>query len=104
MCYTSKLVNLIHLASRPYGAWNQKGEQITMGLLKKLFGTTSEKELRSIKPIADKIEALEGTYSALTDQELQAKTPEFKERLKNGETFFPRPLPPAGRPRGGCWA
>ena len=58
-----------------------------MGLLKKLFGTTSEKELRSIKPIADKIEALEGTYSALTDQELQAKTPEFKERLKNGETL-----------------
>ena len=87
MCYTSKLVNSIHLALRPYGAWNQKGEQITMGLLKKLFGTTSEKELRSIKPIADKIEALEGTYSALTDQELQAKTPEFKERLKNGETL-----------------
>ncbi len=58
-----------------------------MGLLKKLFGTTSEKELRSVKPIADRIEALEGEYSALTDQQLQAKTPEFKERLKNGETL-----------------
>ena len=36
-----------------------------MGLLKKLFGTSSEKELRAIKPIVDKIEALDGEYSKL---------------------------------------
>ena len=58
-----------------------------MGLLKKLFGTTSEKEIRAITPLVDKIEALDGEYSALTDEQLKAKTPEFKERLKNGETL-----------------
>ena len=41
-----------------------------MGLLKKLFGTSSEKELRAIKPIVDKIEALDGEYSKLTDEQL----------------------------------
>ena len=58
-----------------------------MGLLKKLFGTTSEKEIKAITPLVDKIEALDGAYSALTDEQLKAKTPEFKERLKNGETL-----------------
>ncbi len=58
-----------------------------MGLLKKLFGTSSEKELKAIKPIVDKIEALDEEYSKLTDAQLKAKTPEFKERLANGETL-----------------
>ena len=58
-----------------------------MGLLKKLFGTSSAKELKAIKPIVDKIEALEEEYSKLTDEQLKAKTPEFKERLQNGETL-----------------
>ncbi len=58
-----------------------------MGILKKLFGTTSEKEVRALEPIVKKIEALEEPYKALTDAQLQAKTPEFKERLKNGETL-----------------
>ena len=58
-----------------------------MGIFKKLFGTTSEKEVRALEPIVKKIEALEESYKALTDAELQAKTPEFKERLKNGETL-----------------
>ena len=57
-----------------------------MGLLTKIFGTYSEHELKKIYPIADKIEALEEEYKALTDAQLQAKTAEFKERLKNGET------------------
>ena len=58
-----------------------------MGLLKKLFGTSSAKELKAIKPIVDKIEALDEEYSKLTDEQLKAKTPEFKERLANGETL-----------------
>ena len=58
-----------------------------MGLLKKLFGSSSAKELKAIKPIVDRIEALDEPYSKLTDEQLKAKTPEFKERLKNGETL-----------------
>ena len=58
-----------------------------MGLFSKLFGTPSQRELKSIYPIVDKIEALEEPYKALTDEQLQAKTPEFKERLANGETL-----------------
>ena len=57
-----------------------------MGLLTKIFGTYSDHELKKIYPIADKIEALEEEYKALTDAQLQAKTTEFKERLQNGET------------------
>ena len=57
-----------------------------MGLLTKIFGTYSDHELKKIYPIADKIEALEEEYKALTDAQLQAKTAEFKERLQNGET------------------
>ena len=58
-----------------------------MGLLKKLFGTSSEKELRAIKPIVDKIEALDGEYSKLTDEQLRAKTAEFKQRVADGESL-----------------
>ncbi len=58
-----------------------------MGLLKKLFGTSSEKELKAIKPIVDKIEALDGEYSQLTDEQLRAKTPEFKQRIADGESL-----------------
>ena len=57
-----------------------------MGLLTKIFGTYSDHELKKIYPIADKIEALEEEYKALTDAQLQAKTAEFKERLRSGET------------------
>ena len=58
-----------------------------MGLFTKVFGTYSQRELKSIYPIVDKITALEDKYKQLTDAELQAKTPEFKERLANGETL-----------------
>ena len=58
-----------------------------MGLFTKVFGTYSQRELKSIYPIADKIEALEEEYRALTDEQLQAKTPEFKQRLQQGETL-----------------
>ena len=58
-----------------------------MGLITKLFGTYSERELKSIYPIVDKIEAMADEYRALTDEELRAKTPEFKARPAHGETL-----------------
>ena len=58
-----------------------------MGLLEKIFGNYSEKEIKKITPIVDKIESYEEAYKALTDDELKAKTVEFKERYKNGETL-----------------
>ena len=58
-----------------------------MGLIKALFGDYSSRELKSIYPIVDKIEAMADEYKAMTDAQLQAKTPEFKERLQNGETL-----------------
>ena len=58
-----------------------------MGLFDKLFGTYSERELKRINPIADKIEALGDKMAALTDEQLRAKTDEFKQRLQNGETL-----------------
>ena len=58
-----------------------------MGLITKLFGTYSERELKQIYPIVDKIEALEPTYQRMTDQELAAKTGEFKGKIQGGETL-----------------
>ncbi len=58
-----------------------------MGLFTKLFGTYSDRELKQIYPIVDKIEALEPAYQKLSDAELAAKTPAFKQRLANGETL-----------------
>ena len=55
-------------------------------LLKKIFGTSSQRKLKEIEPLVKKIEALEEPYKALSDEELRAKTDEFKARLKNGET------------------
>ncbi|WP_295472546.1 preprotein translocase subunit SecA [uncultured Subdoligranulum sp.] len=58
-----------------------------MSFMEKLFGTFSDKELKRIRPIADKVLALEPQMQKLTDAELQAKTPELKEKLKNGATL-----------------
>ena len=58
-----------------------------MGLFTKIFGTYSERELKSIYPIVDKIEAMEDEYRKLSNAELQAKTEEFKARLAAGETL-----------------
>ena len=63
----------------------QKG--IRMKLFDKVFGTRSEREVKRIISIVDKIEALRPDMQALSDEGLKAKTPEFKERLKNGETL-----------------
>ena len=58
-----------------------------MGLIEKVFGTHSEKELKKIYPLVDKIESLDETMQGLSDEELKAKTTEFKERLEKGETL-----------------
>ena len=60
---------------------------ILMGFLTKLFGTNMAKEIKRLDPIVRKIEALEEEYKGYTDAQLQAKTPELKERYKNGETL-----------------
>ena len=58
-----------------------------MSLLKKLFGDYSTKEIKRINGVKEKVLALDGEFSRLTDEQLQAKTPEFKERLEKGETL-----------------
>ena len=58
-----------------------------MGLFDKIFGTYSERELKDIRPVVDKILAMEEEYKALSDEALKAKTAEFKERYKNGESL-----------------
>ena len=58
-----------------------------MGLFKKLFGDYSSKEIKRIGGLKDKVLSLEAEYSALSDEQLQGKTPEFKERLAKGETL-----------------
>ncbi len=58
-----------------------------MGLFSKIFGTRSEREVKALNPIVDKIEALSDQYKALSDHELRAKTDEFRERLSKGETL-----------------
>ena len=66
-----------------------------MGFLEKLFGTYSEREVKKLQSIADKIESLDESMQKLTDEELQAKTIEFKERIKKGEsldTSYQKPL------------
>jgi len=56
-------------------------------LLEKIFGTYSEREIRRIEPIVDRIESLEGEMQKLSDAELRAKTPYFRKRLQDGETL-----------------
>ncbi len=58
-----------------------------MSLFTKLFGTHSERELKLVYPIVDKIEAMEPEFEKLTDEELKGKTAEFKKRLSEGETL-----------------
>jgi preprotein translocase subunit SecA len=55
--------------------------------MEKIFGDLNKKEIRKVEKIAAKVEAYDEEISALSDEELKAKTPYFKERLKNGETL-----------------
>jgi preprotein translocase subunit SecA len=62
-------------------------EEIKLSIVTKIFGTHSERELKRITPIADKVMALDAEMAALTDEQLRGKTDEFRKRLKNGETL-----------------
>jgi len=62
-------------------------ESERMGLLSKVIGTHSEREVKRVIPIVDKIEGMEPEMEKLSDEELKAKTPEFKKRLEAGETL-----------------
>ncbi len=57
-----------------------------MSLFEKIFGTHSEREIKIVRPLLEKINKLEESVSPLSDEELRAKTAEFKERLAKGET------------------
>jgi len=58
-----------------------------MGLISKIFGTRSQREVRALNPLVDKIESMADEYKALSDHELRMKTDEFKARLQKGETL-----------------
>ena len=58
-----------------------------MGLFDKLFGTRSQREIKKIQPIVDKILSMEETYKNLSEEELKGKTAQFKDRLEAGETL-----------------
>ena len=58
-----------------------------MGLMTKMFGTHSERELKRIYPIVDKVESYRDAMMALSDEELRGKTKEYKERVQKGETL-----------------
>ena len=61
-----------------------------MKMIEKVFGTHSERELKRIEPIVDKIESYRDTMRALSDEELRGKTKEYKKRLAEGEMIFCR--------------
>ena len=63
------------------------GRQKYMGLFTKMFGTRSEREVKKLEPQVEAVMALEEPYKKLTDQELRAKTQEFKDRYASGETL-----------------
>lgn len=67
------------------GRW--KGLGISVKVIDKVFGTHSERELKRIYPLVDKIEALRPAMQALSDEELRGKTQEYKKRLAEGETL-----------------
>ena len=78
-----------------------------MSFFEKLFGSFSDKELKRINPLKDKVLALEPEMQKLTDEQLQAKTTEFKARLEKAKrwtTCCPRLLLSAVRLTGVCWA
>ena len=58
-----------------------------MSIFKKVFGSSTNRELKRLYPIVDKIESYDEEFSKLSDEQLRGKTFEFKERLKNGETL-----------------
>src|SRR3989339_282945 len=69
--------------------WFSIGEKVFMigSLIKKIVGSKNERELKRIQPVIQRINELEPTVSALSDDQLRAKTAEFKERIQRGESI-----------------
>ena len=56
-------------------------------LLKKIFGTKTERELKRIQPLVEQINAIEHSLSGLSEDELRSKTDEFRSRISSGDTL-----------------
>src|SRR5579871_2970351 len=67
-------------------AMTQLTEGVSQGLVR-LFGNSNERQIRRMRPVVAQINELEPAMEALTDDELREKTPEFRQRLANGETL-----------------
>ena len=94
-CYTCKRVIML-----------PRKEVLNMGFFSKMFGSCSDRELKSIYPIVDKIEAMADEYKAMSDAELQAKTPSSRrvcKAAKRSTTSCLRRLPPCARRPAACW-
>src|SRR5579872_1734747 len=79
--YTSTHLRTDHAV---YPARKRKGH---MGLFTKIFGDPNEKEIRKLRPIVEEINSLEEEIEPLSDDELRAKTAEYRERYDNGESL-----------------
>ena len=55
-------------------------------MMRKLFGTKQDRDMRALKPLLDQVNSLEAKYKAMSDSELQAQTPAFRQKLQNGST------------------
>ena len=77
-----------------------------MGLLEKVFGNYSQKEIKRLQPTVNKVLALDEKFSAMSDAELRGMTDTLRARLAAGETLediLPEAFATCGRPAGACW-
>ena len=93
-CFTGEIVikyslyaSIIYFRKDCYGKDGRDDRRSNMKIAEKLFGTHSDRELKIVNPIVDKIEAMRDSMMALSDEELRDKTKEYKKRLEEGETL-----------------
>ena len=93
-CFTGKIVikyflyaSIFYFRKDCYGKDGRDDRRSNMKIAEKLFGTHSDRELKIVNPIVDKIEAMRDSMMALSDEELRDKTKEYKKRLEEGETL-----------------
>ena len=93
-CFTGEIVikyflyaNIFYFRKDCYGKDGRDDRRSNMKIAEKLFGTHSDRELKIVNPIVDKIEAMRDSMMALSDEELRDKTKEYKKRLEEGETL-----------------
>ena len=93
-CFTGEIVikyslyaSIFYFRKDCYGKDGRDDRRSNMKIAEKLFGTHSDRELKIVNPIVDKIEAMRDSMMALSDEELRDKTKEYKKRLEDGETL-----------------